>query len=313
MDLYFQRHDGQAVTTDDFVQAMQDASGVDLTQFRRWYDQAGTPVLQVAERYDAAARTYTLTLEQSCPPTPASPRSCRCTFRLPSAWSDAQGADMPLRLEGEAAPGGTSRVLSFTQPQQRFTFVDVPSAPVPFAAARLLRAGDRRATTTTTTTLAHLLAHDSDPFNRWEAGQRLALNLLLRAVEAQRAGRQPAFPDTFASAFAQVLDDGARDPAFAAEALALPSESYIAEQMDVVDPDAIHAVRVALRQYLARTLKRRAAGRLSGVRSAWPLQSGCAPGRPARAEEPVPLVPDGAATSRRRSSCACISSTPPTT
>ncbi len=254
MDLYFQRHDGQAVTTDDFAQAMQDASGVDLTQFKRWYDQAGTPVVQATGSYDAAARTYTLTLEQSCPPTPGQPAKLPLHIPFGIGLVDAQGEDIPLRLEYEPGTLGTSRVLSFTQPQQRFTFVDVPSAPVPsllrgFSAPVIVKHGyDDDA-------LAHLLAHDSDPFNRWEAGQRLAVNLLLRGVAAQRAGGQPEFPGPFASGFARVLDDGARDPAFAAEALALPSESYIAEQMDIVHPDAIHAVRVALRQHLARALR----------------------------------------------------------
>jgi aminopeptidase N len=253
MDLYFQRHDGQAVTTDDFARAMQDASGVDLTQFKRWYDQAGTPVVQASGSYDAAARTYTLTLEQSCPPTPGQPEKVPLHIPFGIGLVDARGEDIPLRLEREPAPDGTSRILSFTQPQQRFTFVDVPSAPVPsllrgFSAPVIVKHDYDDAA------LAHLLAHDTDPFNRWEAGQRLAVNLLLRAVAAQRAGGRPEFPGAFARAFAKVLDDGVRDPAFAAEALALPSESYIAEQMDVVYPDAIHAVRVALRLHLARTL-----------------------------------------------------------
>jgi aminopeptidase N len=254
MDLYFQRHDGQAVTTDDFAQAMQDAGGVDLAQFRRWYDQAGTPVVRASGRYDAAAHTYALTLEQSCQPTPGQPEKLPLHIPFGIGLVDAQGADIPLRLEHEAAAGGTSRVLSLTQAQQRFTFVDVRSEPVPsllrgFSAPVIVKheySDDA---------LAHLLAHDSDPFNRWEAGQRLAVNLLLRAVAAQRTGHPPEFPGTFASAFAKVLTDAARDPALAAEALALPSESYIAEQMDVVHPDAVHAARTALRQYLARTLR----------------------------------------------------------
>jgi aminopeptidase N len=254
MDLYFRRHDGQAVTTDDFAKAMQDASGVDLAQFRRWYDQAGTPVVQASGSYDVPRRRYTLTLEQSCPPSPGQSEKLPVHIPFGLGLVDTQGADIPLRLEHEAAPGGTSRVLSLTQPRERFTFIDVPVAPVPsllrgFSAPVIVHYDYDDAA------LAHLLAHDSDPFNRWEAGQRLALNLLLRAVAAQQAGGRPEFPAAFAQAFAKVLDDAVRDPAFAAEALALPSESYIAEQMDVVHPDAIHAVRVALRQYLAGALR----------------------------------------------------------
>jgi aminopeptidase N len=254
MDLYFQRHDGQAVTTDDFVQAMQDASGVDLSQFKLWYDQAGTPVVEASDTYDPARRTYTLTLGQSCPATPGQPE--KLPFHIPFAVGlvDARGADVALRLQGEAAPAGTTRVLSLSEPHQRFVFVDVPSEPVPsllrgFSAPVIVKYAYSEEA------LAHLLAHDSDSFNRWEAGQRLALNILLRAVAAHRNGRQPQFPDAFVRAFARVLDDAARDPAFTAEALALPSETYIAEQMEVVDPDAIHAVRVALRRHLAAELK----------------------------------------------------------
>jgi aminopeptidase N len=254
MALYFQRHDGQAVTTDDFAQAMQDASGVDLTQFKRWYDQAGTPVVQASGTCDAAARTYTLALEQSTPPTPGQPDKLPLHIPFGIGLVDAQGRDIPLQLQGEPAAGGTSRVLSFTQPRQQFTFVNVPGTPVPsllrgFSAPVIVRYDYDDAA------LAHLLAHDSDPFNRWEAGQRLAVKLLVRAVTAVMAGSEPEFPDAFVRAFAHVLDDAAHDPALAAEALALPAESYIAEQMDVVHPDAIHTVRVALRRHLASALE----------------------------------------------------------
>jgi aminopeptidase N len=254
MDLYFQRHDGQAVTTDDFVQAMQDASGVDLTRFKRWYDQAGTPVVQASGSYDAAARAYTLTLAQFCPPTPGQPEKLPLHIPFALGLVDSQGKDVAPRLQGEPAPTGATRVLSLTQAEQSFTFVDVPSEPVPsllrgFSAPVIVKYDYDDAA------LAHLLAHDSDAFNRWEAGQRLAVSILLRAVAARQGGRQPEFPDEFVHAFARVLDDVVRDPAFTAEALALPSESYIAEQMDVVDPDAIHAVRVALRRHLGEALK----------------------------------------------------------
>ena len=254
MDLYFQRHDGQAVTTDDFVRAMQDASGVDLTHFKRWYDQAGTPAVQASGSYDAAAGTYTLTLAQSCPPTPG--QSEKLPLHIPFALGlvDAEGKDVALQLEPEPAPTGATRVLSLTRAEQSFTFVEVPSEPVPsllrgFSAPVIVKYDYDD------TALAHLLAHDSDAFNRWEAGQRLAVSILLRGIAARQAGKQPEFPDAFVHAFARVLDDGARDPAFTAEALALPSESYIAEQMEVIDPDAIHAVRVALRRRLAEALK----------------------------------------------------------
>src|SRR5690606_26501318 len=187
MDLYFERHDGQAVTTDDFVAAMADASGVDLTQFKRWYDQAGTPVLQTSSAYDAAAKTYTLTVRQSCPPTPG--QTEKLPFHIPFALGlvGPDGNDLPLQLQGERAPGGTHRVLSVKEAEEQFVFVNVPSEPVPsllrnFSAPVILRHDYDDAA------LTHLVAHDSDAFNRWEAGQRLATRLLLRNVEAIRAG-----------------------------------------------------------------------------------------------------------------------------
>jgi aminopeptidase N len=254
MDLYFERFDGQAVTTDDFAQAMQDASGVDLSQFKRWYDQAGTPVLEVGSSYDAGAKRYTLTVQQSCPPSPGQPD--KLAFHIPFAVGliDADGKDVPLRLEGEAQAAGTTRVLSLKALAQRYTFVDVPSLPVPsllrgFSAPVLLRYPY------TVDELTHLMAHDQDAVNRWEAGQRLALEILLDGIARHRAGRLPGFPASFVDAFARVLADGPADPAFAADALSLPSEGYIAEQMKVVDPDAIHAVRVGLRRHLALALR----------------------------------------------------------
>ncbi len=286
MDLYFERHDGQAVTTDDFVQAMQDASGIDLAQFRRWYEQAGTPVVQAQGEYDAVARHYVLTLKQSCPPTPG--QETKLPFHIPFALGlvGPDGGDLSVILEGETVDGqpasGTcgglpasgrgglpasgqrgsgeiTRVLSLKQPQERFVFVNVPAPPVP----SLLRNFSAPVTVKydySEADLSHLMAHDTNAFNRWEAGQRLPLALILRGIEARRAQEANAAaaaqtPQAFVQAFARVLAYAPRDPAFGAEALALPSEIYIAEQLEEVDPDAIHAVRNGLRRDLARALR----------------------------------------------------------
>jgi len=237
MRLYFERHDGRAVTTDDFVQAMQDASGIDLAQFRRWYDQAGTPVLECVGSFDAGSRTFTLEVRQSCPPTPQ--QEAKLPFHIPLA----------VGLVGpkgeELLPEGT-RVLSVTEPVQRFTFDEIATKPVPsllrrFSAPVILRYDYTEAD------LVHLMAHDSDAFNRWEAGQRLAASTILdNAGEPSRA---------FLEACARVIADADRDPAFAAEALALPSETFLAEQLEVVDPDALHAARNRLRRALAEFLE----------------------------------------------------------
>jgi len=247
MDLYFQRHDGQAVTCDDFVQAMADASGADLTQFRRWYDQAGTPVLEVRSEYDAARESYALTVKQSCPPTPG--QESKLPFHIPLAVGLVAPDGWDMLAEG-------TRVVSLRNAEERFVFEARGARPVPslarnFSAPVIVRYDYSEAE------LALLAAHDTDPFNRWEAGQRLALRVILGGVEASRSGREIEVASTFVAAIAQVLESAARDPAFAAEMLALPAETYIAEQMEVVDPDAIHSAREEVRRRLAVALKDR--------------------------------------------------------
>jgi len=254
IDLYFQRHDGHAITTDDLVQAMQDASAMDLTQFKRWYEQSGTPRLNITDRYDPSSQVYELTVTQSCPPTPG--QSEKLPFHIPLTVGllDASGKDISLQLEGEPAPQGTSRVLSLRETQTVFRFVNVRGQPVPslgrnFSAPVIINYAYSE------DALQHLLSFDSDPVNRWEAGQRLTLKLLLPSIADYQKAREPRFPDYLANAFGHVLTDGLKDPAFAAEALALPLEVYIAEQLPVIDPDAVHQVRLAMRRFLAERLK----------------------------------------------------------
>ncbi|MGR8921151.1 MAG: aminopeptidase N, partial [Gammaproteobacteria bacterium] len=254
MDLYFERHDGQAVRTEEFVAAMQDASGVDLERFKRWYGQAGTPVVDASGDYDETAKTFTLTLEQRCPPTPG--QDSKQPFHVPVdvGLIDADGAALPLRLAGEDTDGGESRVLSLTEATQSFVFEGIASPPVPsllrgFSAPVVLNYDYSE------DELAHLAAHDGDPFNRWEAGQRLATAVLLKDIEAVRAGREPRASDALVTVFGRVLADADADPAFAAEALSLPGAAYLAEQMDEADPDAILAARTGLRRALAQALE----------------------------------------------------------
>jgi aminopeptidase N len=267
MDLYFERHDGQAVTCEDFVAAMQDASGVDLTQFRRWYARAGTPRLHAAGAWDAASQRYTLTLTQHLASTAYEKRLAESgqvivdgTLHIPVALGLVlpDGSDAALKLAGETAAGGTTRVLSLTETTQTFVFENVPAAPVAsllrdFSAPVLLELEQAD------TELAHLMAHDSDAFNRWEAGQRLATRVLLAGISAGGAGTD-WIPESFVAACGRVLDDGlSGDPALAAEALNLPAEAVLAEavvaQGKVIDPEAIHAARVGLRQHLAAQLR----------------------------------------------------------
>ncbi|TAL55476.1 aminopeptidase N [Pandoraea sp.] len=258
MDLYFARHDGQAVTCDDFRQAMADANGRDLTQFSRWYSQAGTPRVKVTGHHDAAARTYTLTLRQECPKVgvetlPGTPD--KLPFHIPFAVGllDTSGHDLPLRLQGDDGAATTTRVLDFTEAEQRFTFVEIDEPPLP-SLLRNFSAPVIVEHEYTVDELAFLMAHDSDPFNRWEAGQRLATRQLLTHVDAIRRGELPSVDTFVIDAFRQVLRDSTLDPAYRELALTLPGESYIGEQMDEIDPAAIHAARQYMRQRLATAL-----------------------------------------------------------
>jgi aminopeptidase N len=254
MDLYFARHDGQAVTCDDFVQAMQDASGVELDLFRRWYAQAGTPELAARGAYDAQARSYTLTFTQRTPPTPGQPDKLPLHIPVRLGLLSRDGIDLPLRLEGEAAAAGTTRVVSVTAAEQSFRFVDVPEPPLPsllrgFSAPVRLRYeyGDGE--------LAFLAGHDSDPFNRWEAGQQLAVKTMLALIEDQRAGRALAEPEALAAVYARTLADPVLDQRYRALALTLPDTIYLGELVEVIDPDAIHAVRQFVTRALALRLR----------------------------------------------------------
>jgi aminopeptidase N len=255
MDLYFQRHDGQAVTTEDFVRAMADASGVNLDQFSRWYSQPGTPVVDVTDAYDPATQRYILNVRQSNT-NPLAPAGEPLHIPFAVGLLNAAGNDLPLQLEGEGTASQGTRVLSLTQAEHRFVFEAVPEKPVP-SLARGFSAPIIVKYPYDESSLARLMAHDSDPFNRWEAGQRLATALILKNIEHRRAGRDYAVPDSFIAGFASVLADADEDPEFAAEALLLPTEDYIAEQMQVVDPDAIYAVRTHLARTLAEQLYER--------------------------------------------------------
>ena len=253
MDLYFQRHDGQAVTCDDYVAAMADANDADFTQFKRWYHQAGTPELTVSDDYDPAVRRYTLTIRQSCPPTPGQPH--KEPFHIPLALGllDAEGRDLPLQLDGEDEPGETTRVLELRELEHVFHFINIPARPIPsllrgFSAPVKINSAESDAD------LRFRLAHDRDDFNRWDAGQTLAVRAILGLVEERRQDRAWTLPESFGAAFGRALTSGA-DPALLAQVLTLPGEGYLAEQMDMVDVDGIHAARRFVQRTLAEWLR----------------------------------------------------------
>jgi len=259
MTLYFERHDGHAVTCDDFVQAIADANPDSklaqlLSQFKRWYSQAGTPRVQAEGHFDAAARTYTLQLSQSCAPTTG--QSVKEPFVIPVGLGllSADGTDLPLQLTGEDSAASTSRTLVLTQPTESFTFVNIDAEPVP-SILRGFTAPVVLAFDYSNAQLLHLLAHDSDAFNRWEAGQRLAIRLAIQSITDTAAPVIPAaLDDSYVAAMRAVLQHPTLDAAFKELVLTLPSETYLAEQLDVVDPQRIHAVRESMRLQLAVAL-----------------------------------------------------------
>ncbi|MEF9899710.1 MAG: aminopeptidase N [Pseudomonas sp.] len=252
-DLYFERHDGQAVTCDDFIKAMEDANGVDLSQFKRWYSQAGTPRLAVSESYDSTAQTYSLTLRQSYPATPDKVEKQPFVIPVELGLLDAQGNDIDLRLQGEDTAAGTSRVLSVTEAEQTFTFVDIAAKPLPSllrgfsAPVKLSFPYDRDQ-------LMFLMQHDSDGFNRWEAGQQLSVQVLQELIAQHQQGSALVLDQRLVTALGTVLANEQLDQAMVAEMLSLPSEAYLTEISEVADVDAIHAAREFARKQIADQL-----------------------------------------------------------
>ena len=286
MDLYFERCDGTAATVEDFIACFAETSGRDLAQFMRWYQQAGTPVVSARWRHDPAANTLTLDLEQSCPPTPN--QDVKQPQMIPVALGlVGPGGDIALSTPAEGEPGGASArevargCFELAGAKRTIVFRNVTagvtpsllrdfSAPVrldaPYAEADLLR----------------LLARDSDRFNRWQAAQTYATGLIIRSAASIRAGAGAQDASGFCEAAGQLLSQWKEDPAFAAQALALPTESDIARELGSdVDPDAIHAARKAVREALGAALARQ-------LREAHDALS-----------EPAPYSPDAAGAGRR--------------
>ncbi|MBU1491848.1 MAG: DUF3458 domain-containing protein, partial [Gammaproteobacteria bacterium] len=252
-DLYFERHDGQAVTVDDFVKAMEDANGVELSQFKRWYSQAGTPRLAVSEAYDAATRSYRLTFRQSCPATPGQSEKLPFVIPVELGLLDAEGRALALRLEGEAQAGATTRVFSITEAEQTLTFVDLDAQPLP-SLLRGFSAPVKLSFPYSRDQLMFLMQHDSDGFSRWEAGQQLAVQVLQELIGQHQRGEALVLDTRLVSALRTVLENPALDPAMVAEMLSLPGEGYLTEISEVADVDAIHAAREFAHQQLGEAL-----------------------------------------------------------
>ncbi len=252
MDLYFERHDGDASTIEDFIECMSEATNANFDQFMRWYNQAGTPEVVASLSYDAATKVAELDVSQLTPATPGQPKKQPLHIPLKLGLLGQNGDDLPLRLEsGEEIADG---LIHLREQQQVFRFTEIPSSPV----ASLFRGFSAPVKLTANLSerdLEFLMANDSDQFNRWQAGQSYALRVLTAAAADFRRGETPASGSAFAAALGTTLRDEALEPAYRAEALKLPSESDVAREIGKdVDPDAIHRAREWLRREISRSL-----------------------------------------------------------
>lgn len=244
MDLYFERHDGQAVTTDDFVKAMEDASKVDLKQFKLWYSQAGTPEITVTEQFDAVKRQYHLTLKQNCPPTPNQPEKQPMLIPVRMNLLNAEGADL---LEQD-------KLLKLTEKEQTFTFSDLPEKPI-LSIFRGFSAPVKVVSPLTDEQLAFLSRRDSDAFNRWDAGQMLSERIVLRLIQDAQGNIPLKLNPLWTEVQRAILPDKELNPALKVELLRLPSTHYLIEKMEVADPDAIYAAKRFLIMEIAKLEK----------------------------------------------------------
>lgn len=251
METYFTRFDGNAVTTEDFVDVMEETYGKDLTQFRLWYEQSGTPTLSISSDYDEDAQTFTLTVRQSCPDTPD--QSNKKPFYIPLSVGllDSAGEDMKLTLADKLyGEDDYTKVLRVTEPEQEFVFTQVEEEPLP-SLLRNFSAPVKLNYPYSDDDLVFLMQHDSDGFNRWDAGQRLSVNVIMDLIKRYRQQEELTIPGQLIEAYAAVLTDKSLDKLLVAEMLQMPSPSYLIELMDVADVEAIFKVREFIKAQLA--------------------------------------------------------------
>ena len=253
MKRYFERHDGQAVTCDDFLAAMADANGVGLERFSRWYSQSGTPVVTARGVYDAEAKTYTLHLSQQTPPTADQHEKQPLLIPVETGLLSPEGHAVDLKTDDAYRTEADSAMLLLDEAEKQFVFRNVPEAPVP-SLLRGFSAPVKLECDYSESELALLLTHDSDSFNRWEAGQLLGKGAILANVERRGRGEAMQLSDGLIDAFGTLITDEQADPALLAEAIALPDEVYLAELVNEVDVDGLHAARTFVKTSLAKAL-----------------------------------------------------------
>ena len=253
-DLYFSRHDGQAVTTEDFVKAIEDANNRNFSQFKNWYNQSGTPVISFKDEYNEQDKTYTLTTLQSFAEVESQKNNKAFHVPVEVGLLASDGSDMLLNISDSEISNETSAVLEITDLEQTFTFNNITEKPLP----SLLRGFSSPVKVNyeySSEELAFLMAHDSDDFNRWDASQQLGVQLVLSLIEYQNSRKELIIDDFIINAYRSVLENKSLDKALAAQLLTLPSENYIADQCDVVDVDAIHSVRKFVKRKLSEELE----------------------------------------------------------
>jgi aminopeptidase N len=250
---YFQRYDGNAVTTEEFVGIMAEVGEVDLSQFKRWYEQAGTPTLTFQDSYDANTQTYTLRIQQSTPPTPGQPT--KLPFHIPVSMGllNRDGKDMDLQLKGEVAPGGSTRVLNLKEEEQTFEFINVQQKPLP-SLLRNFSAPVKIQYPYTEEEYIFLMQHDSDGFNRWDACQQYLSQKIIALVKDYQQDKPLFVSDAFTSAVRTLLNDLLCDNLLKAEMLLLPAIPYLIECLEVADVEAIYQVREFIKKHLATQL-----------------------------------------------------------
>ncbi|MDX2418561.1 MAG: aminopeptidase N [Xanthomonadales bacterium] len=271
MKLYFERHDGHAVTCDDFLAAMADANGINLDRFGRWYSQSGTPQVHVSDHYDAATQKYTLTLKQHTPATHDQEDKQDLVIPFAVGLLTASGEELPLQLEAGTDVVQGTRMLVMEEAQQAYSFFNIPEPPVP-SLFRDYSAPVKIFYDYSSEQLATLIEHDSDPFVRWDAAQRMAQNAILEQCRQYAKGLEMSLDSSLLKAFRGILSDRLADPALLAEAMIMPDEDYLAEQMEVVDVDGIHASREFIKKELANGLKTLFIDRYSELNDGQPYQ-----------------------------------------
>lgn len=254
-DLYFERHDGQAVTTEDFVKAIEDANDIDLSLFQNWYSQAGTPELEVSGSYSEIDEAYKLDIIQSCPDTVEQKNKKPFHIPLQIGLIDEKGVDVPLFLDvNKGSSGSNQMTIELKEKSESFIFYNVDSAPV-VSINRGFTSPVKIKTQRSNDELSFLFSHDSDEFNRWDAGQSLAINTLLDLIQSINNNEPLSIPENVINSYKNTLTNAELDRALIAQAITLPSEGYLADQLDVVNVDGIHQARTFMRVELAKALK----------------------------------------------------------